>query len=559
MSRISSRNFLLATTLAGLSVAVPHIASAAACPKAPATVPDSPTPKIPKAGKPTPAPDMSGAWPALAAPPSRCPAVALVGAHATYNIGPGKAYTNLTDFPWLNLVAGDVVNIYYSPKPYATKVALRATGTAEKPVVINGVADAHGRLPIITGTNAMTAKDAIAQEFYVNSGGATIEPFGVIVLYRGHNDEYGYKPTHLTIQNLKVTGATPGKYFTNHLGKRTKFPEFTSGIYGVAAQYLTVQNNEIYNNGLGTFINNQNDVAGTSYFITLRGNYLHDNGTTGSYLEHNVYVQGVRSLYEGNYIGQLRAGAQGGSLKDRSSGAVVRYNYIVSAARAIDLVEPQDFSPDTDNDPLRDIAWVYGNVIVDDFNNPGLSSGDLIHWGGDSYVYERYHKGSMYFYNNTVIVKATQAQAYSMSVFDVATVDQTIVAANNIIAHAGTSEMDACYNSSTDGMTLGTLKLVETNWFAPYVSNGKCIVDTASGTLLKGVPKLTTDFHLPAGSKAIGKSVVYPTAGMEFPAPASAANLRVTGQYAPGPNPASPKPSFVARKTATDLGAYAYP
>jgi hypothetical protein len=555
-----SRKFLLAAALACLSFNLPEIARAGtACPTAPGTVPDSPAPKLPAPGKPTPAPSLSGDWPALAEPPTRCPAVPLVGLHATYNVGPGKHYTSLTDVPWLSLVAGDVVNIYYSPTPYATKIALRATGTAAKPVIINGVADAKGRLPVITGTNAVTTKDSIAQQFYVNSGGATIEPFGVVVLYRGHNDEYGYKPTHLTIQNLRITSATPGKYFTDHTGKRVKFPEFTSGIYGVAAQYLTVQNNEIYDNGLGTFINNQNDVAGTSYFITLRGNYLHDNGTTGSYLEHNVYVQGVRSLYEGNYIGQLRAGAQGGSLKDRSSGAVVRYNYIVSAARAIDLVEPQDFSPDIDGDPLRDYAWVYGNVIVDDFNNPGLSSGDLIHWGGDSYVYERYHKGSMYFYNNTVIVKATQPQAYSMSVFDVATIDQTIVVANNVIAHIGTSEMDACYNSSTDGITKGTLKFTNTNWLAHYVSTGKCTLDKTTGKFLAGNPKLTPDFHLPAGSQAIGKSVVLPTADLVFPVPAVAANLQVTGQYTPGPNPAAPTPGFVARTTATDLGAYAYP
>jgi hypothetical protein len=546
-----------AATFSGVAFVANGAAAATPCPEAPATVPNSAAPKVKPTGAPTPKPNLSGAWPTAAEVPVRCPAVPLVGVHATYNVGPGKAYTNLTDFPWLNLAAGDVVNIYYSPTPYRTKIALRATGTAAKPVIINGVADSQGRLPVINGTNAVPATDSINQEFYVNSGGSTIEPFGVIVLYRGHQDEYGYKVTHLTIQNLRITGATPGKHFTDHTGTVREYPEFTGGIYGVAAQYLTIQNNEIYGNGIGTFINDQNDVPGTSYFVTLRNNYYHDNGAPGSYLEHNVYVQGVRSLYEGNYIGQLVKDAQGGSLKDRSSGTVVRYNYILSALRAIDMVEPQGNS-DSDKDPLRNYGWVYGNVIVDDFSTPGGGSGDLIHWGGDSYDYPTYHNGPMYFYNNTVIVKATQAQAYSLSVFDMATDKQTIVAANNIVAHTGTSEQDACYNSSTDG-TKGVLKFTNTNWFARYVSNGKCKLDKSSGTFLAGNPKLTADFHLPAGSAAIGKSVVYPTPDMVFPAPASAANLQVKAQYSPGANPAAPRPQLEVRTTVTDLGAYSYP
>ena len=92
-------------------------ADTATCPAAPSSVPDSPAPTIPAPGKAIPAPDTSGPWPSLAGLPPRCPAVPLVGAHATYNIGPGKKYADLTSFPWLNLKAGDVVNIYYSPKP----------------------------------------------------------------------------------------------------------------------------------------------------------------------------------------------------------------------------------------------------------------------------------------------------------------------------------------------------------------------------------------------------------------------------------------------------------
>ncbi len=552
----SMPKILLTAALAGLSITLTN-AALAACPKAPASVPDSPTPKIPPAGAPTPAPSLTNSWPSPAALPARCPAVPLIGSHATYNVGPGKHYTDLADVPWLNLVAGDVVNIYYSPTPYATKIAIRAKGTVDKPVIINGVADAHGNLPTITGENAVTAKDAIKQKFFVNSGGATIEPFGVIDLYRGYADQYGYKPTYVTIQNLRITGAGRGNTFTDHSGKLQTFPSFASGIYAVSAQYLTIQYNEIFQNGLGVFVNNQNDTAGTSFFTTLRGNYIHDDGVVNDYLEHNVYVQGVRSLYEGNYIGQLIPGAPGGSLKDRSSGPVVRYNYIVSAARAIDLVDSENGSPDTNADPLYNYGWVYGNVIVDDFSNPGGGSGDLIHWGGDSYEFPQYHNGPLYFYNNTVIVKATQAQAYSLSVFDMATRRQSMVVSNNVIAHSGTSELDYCANSSTDGKRgIGTLKIVDANWIAKAVDSGKCKVDASRAVAVKGQPVLTPDFHLKANSPASGPGVAYMPG--KLPQPASVTGLRVKDQYTPGAGTAV-QPSFVARKTVTDLGAYSYP
>jgi hypothetical protein len=532
-------------------------AGAASCPAAPAVVPDSPAPTKPAGGAPVPAPSLSGAWPSLAGLPPRCPAVPLVGAHATYNIGPGQKYPDLTSFPWLSLKAGDVVNIYYAPTPYATKFALRAAGTAAKPVIINGVADAQGRLPTITGEDAATAKDAIKQGYFATSGGSIIETYGVIVMFRGADDAYGYKASHVTIQNLRVTGGGNGNSFTDHTGKTQPYANFAAGLYVVAAQFLTIQNDEIFGNGLGVFVNNQNDVAGSSFSTTVPGNYNHDNGVVNDYLEHNLYVQGVRSLYEGNYIGQLIAGAPGGSLKDRSSGPVVRYNTIVSSARAIDLVDSENGSTITNSDPLYNYGWVYGNLIIDDFSLPDTGSGDLIHWGGDSTNYDEYHNGPLYFYDNTIVVKATQAQAYSLALFDMPTAKQTIVLANNVIAHTGTSMLYPCANSLDDG-TVGTLSFTGTNWFAPYVNNGKCKLDKSGGSFLAGKPALTAGYRLPTGSPAIGRGLAYPS-GVTLPSPASVANLKVTQQYTLIPNANTVEPSFAARATVTDLGAFPYP
>ena len=534
-------------------------ADTATCPTTPSTVPDSPAPTIPPAGKAIPAPDTSGPWPSLAGLPPRCPAVPLIGAHATYNIGPGKKYVDLTSFPWLNLKAGDVVNIYYSPKPYATKFALRANGTAAKPVIINGVADSKGRLPTITGNKAVTATDAIKQKFFLSSGGQLIETYGVIIVFKGYNDAYEYKATNLTIQNLRITGGSVGNKFTDHAGKANAYDPFSAGIYVVKSQFLTLQNNEIFGNGLGVFVNDTDDLPRASFFTTVRGNYIHDNGVKGDDHEHNLYVQGTRTLYEGNYIGQLVATSVGSSLKDRSSGPVVRYNTIVSAARAVDLVESQtDASSPTRTDPLYNYGWVYGNLIIDDFSMPGGGSVDPIHWGGDQGVFDVYHNGPLYFYDNTVIVKATQAQAYHLGVFDISTDQQSMVLSNNIIAHIGTSQMNACVESTTDG-TKGTLKFLDTNWAAPFYPNSQCTLDKSKGAFLAGRPALTPDYRLPMGSPAIGKGSAFPPAGVTFPAPASAANLKVTEQYKLKPNALTVEPSYAARANVKDLGAFPYP
>ena len=51
--------------------------------------------------------------------------------------------------------------------------------------------------------------------------------------------------------------------------------------------------------------------------------------------------------------------------------------------------------------------------------------------------------------------------------------------ANDIIFHSGTSMLNPCTNSLADDTnpTVGTLKFIDTNWFAPYVNDKKCTID----------------------------------------------------------------------------------
>jgi hypothetical protein len=84
-------------------------------------------------------------------------AVLVPAAHAaTYDIGPGKAYTSLGAFAFEDLEPGDTVNIHYRAEPYREKIRVRAQGTPSMPVTIRGIAGPGGERPVLDGINATT-------------------------------------------------------------------------------------------------------------------------------------------------------------------------------------------------------------------------------------------------------------------------------------------------------------------------------------------------------------------------------------------------------------------
>lgn len=410
-------------------------------------------------------------------------------------MGPGKTYTELTTVPWLSLVAGDVVNIYFRSTPYATKVALRGHGTASAPIVINGVTDANCNPPEVTGKNAVSAADIVSQQWFQSNWG--IETAGTFVIFNG-----GYsQPISEFIQfkNLKITGAHPDNSFSNQAGSQSQYDSFSFGIYAVTIRDLLVENCEIANDAGGVFTNTKDDdPVEASYRVTIRNSWFHGNGVVNSYLEHNVYIQAVGALYEGNYIEQLRAGAQGSSLKDRSSNVVIRYNTIVASARAIDLVETQGGANTVETDPTYDTPWVYGNVIINDASLSNHAT-QPIHFGGDQGDYAHYKTGPMYFYNNTVITRISAAQEYRVSVFDLPTDQQTVQAQNNVLVSYG----DTNYLMLTEQ---GVLNFVGKNWITTgwQVGNGGGTVNTGSGTLVAGTdPMLNATTYVPASGSPL--------------------------------------------------------
>ena len=463
------------------------------------------------------APAKDAAWPPAPREPVSADGCSkpLTGSGTPYPVGPGQAISELTDVPWLSLRAGDVVNIHHRAEPYRTKIALRAQGTADAPVVIHGVTDAKCNRPVISGQNAVTARDAVAMGYFNKQ---YTEPYGLIFIYKSRDQAWGSRPKHIRIENLKLTGAHKDSRYTAQDGSIGQYLGGAAAVYAVVVEDLTIENCEITRNGNGVFVNSKSeDEASRNVFI--RHNRIWENGNTGSWFEHNLYVQTARSLYEGNYIGQLIPGAKGSSMKDRSSATVVRFNHIVAAARAIDLVEIEGGVRQILKDPLYPDAWVYSNLIVNDFKNPGLPSVKLIHWGGDND--ERYFRqGTLHFYNNTVLHSSTQAQAWYMALFDMPTSQQKVDARANVFVNQGTTQMRIGHEG-------GTIEFNGNNWIsrdwaeaAPtsvvkVAVKGKLLTQPAAGLGPDGRPRAGA-----AGTDLTDNAADLPPVGHQFAEPA---------------------------------------
>jgi hypothetical protein len=381
-------------------------------------------------GTVAPAMEDESVWPpAFKTLPASVCSERLIGAHNTYDVGTGKTYADLNAVPWLSLVAGDVVNVHYRAEPYKTKIALRAQGTAEQPVYINGVTDSACNRPVIDGSDAVWANDAKNIHFgayATNPFDVGIQGLGLITIYWTGSEMVDarnyYVPRYITVQNLKLTNARSNKKYYNSAGGYANYDTGAAAIYAVRVHHLTVENCEITENDNGVFTNTRGQsTADYSAYIFFRRNKIHLNGNSERSTEHNLYIQAKRTLYEGNFMGQARGGS---TIKDRSSGTVVRFNYLQGSARTLDLVdtEEEDFK-NVQTDPLYDHAWVYGNVIINDINLPltntsGTLAARPIHFGHDKNP-AKSRKGSLFFYGNTYINRTKNPGYYQASVFQV--------------------------------------------------------------------------------------------------------------------------------------------
>ena len=269
-----------------------------------------------------------------------------------------------------------------------------ASGTASNPITITGVPGPNGEPAVIDGENA-TQSPSIAYH-----ATPILYRFGVVQVGPSRGTRSGILPSYITIENLTIQNGYRDNSFTAYNGQQVHYDNFCAGLYVEGAKHLIIRNCILKDNGLGLFINSKNGSTGISEDIMVDGNSIYNNGVSGDYHEHNIYTEAIGITFQNNYIGDVRQGSGGCALKDRSAGTVIRYNWIGAGGHSIDLVETQGGEGAIDKDPSYKATYVYGNVI---FNAGPHAAAFIVHYGGDQWSYRTYRRGTLYFYDNTVV------------------------------------------------------------------------------------------------------------------------------------------------------------
>lgn len=408
------------------------------------------------------------------------------GSAAVYEVGPGKALTSLFAVPWKSLQPGDVVNIYPKPGGYKEKIQVSESGTAAQHIVIRGVPDpVTGSLPVLEANGAV-------EDPSTDWRSPVLSDFGMITV-SPRKSNYVYGTTHVSfvdIENLEIRNCiyTTDKSiaYTDQFGQVRGYDGFSCGIYIEWARDFTVRGCEIHHCGNGLFANSKNGSAQSSARLLIEKNYFHDNSlkatvdpVTGAtisngYHEHHIYTESVGVTIQFNKFGPLLPDAHGVAIKDRSSGEVIRYNEfdMTEESNVLALLDPQGGSGFIELQPDYRDSYVYGNLITIENYASGIS---LFWWGSyngaSSYAAE--HRGTLYFYNNTVVIHHSRATLFFLPSTDYvgnAAVQEVVDCRNNIfyVDPAGQTNVYDALCWFTGGATNGGGAInLGANWVSP--------------------------------------------------------------------------------------------
>ena len=399
----------------------------------------------------------------------------------TYEVGPGKALERIAEVPWEALEAGDTVKIHWRADGYREKFVICGIGTPEQPITVSGVPGPGGELPVLDGRDAVTREG-----LSFNNEGRSVIQIGPL---RGGEET----PAHIVVENLELRSSRKPYTFTNSAGEKETYTNNASCVRFNVGDNITLRNCVIRDSGNGTL------SSSSTSNITIEGCYYVDNGLDESddHSEgvHQTYTNAAGIIYQYNHFTPLRKGCLGSNLKDRSAGNIIRYNWIEGGTKQIDL-------PDSGriNDPTYRETFIYGNILIEP-EGDGLP--EMVTYGGDMGRPERYRKGTLYFYNNTVISHRTD----EWFLIKLKTADEKADVRNNIIYAAG-GPGELCAMSGWHGtMTMSH------NWLKPGYKDshfgdefeGEVIDD---GTSVTGdapgfVDFAAQDFHLVPGSACV--------------------------------------------------------
>ena len=329
-----------------------------------------------------------------------------------------------------NLQAGDTVRIFYRADPYKGKFSINAHGTYQAPVRVCGVKVPNGERPIVDGNGATTRP---TMSYGRNSASDTNQSRGVVMIVSRAEEDGVTQPEYIQIDGLKIQAGQPAYSYVDMSGNTQQYAGFGGCIWVERGHHITIADNEIQDCSQAIF---SRSMDGNSSVLTMdlriALNRFYNNGEALNNTIHTTYIQSVGVTYEFNYYGPMRPDAWGNAIKDRSVGAVVRYNRMESGAYAFDFVEAEDYSEYANSDPNYRTTFVYGNQII--------KEGPLaVHYGGDHAGSEpNYRKGTLYFWNNTVhMLQSTEGAAY---LFRMSTTEESGQVWNNVFVYDGATQ-----------------------------------------------------------------------------------------------------------------------
>lgn len=372
------------------------------------------------AGAPVPsdaAAELDGALPSIdGAPPAPGTWACEPGTGTDYLVAEGSSFT-LDTVPWTTLAPGDTVRIAWRPEPYRRRILLSTKGTEAAPIKLCGVPGPAGQRPVLEGIGSMP----------VASGGWLKDShswLGIVVLFSSTaTGEFPpNRPAWIVIEGLELRNAHP-----DH-----GFPEGAAGVrINTGGDDVLVRSNVIHGNANGIFSSSDGPGEQLSERLRVIGNEIYGNGGAVTNRSHQVYTQGTETLFERNYIHDPRPGSNAVTIKDRSPGTIVRYNWLDGSTVILDLVEPQEHHAAVRDHPAYDTASVVGNVII---------ARDLwraIHFGHDTSPIERARRGPLQIWHNQVEFRAVSKPYFGMTFLDLDHPQGVAYANNNATSLAG--------------------------------------------------------------------------------------------------------------------------
>jgi hypothetical protein len=292
-------------------------------------------------------------------------------------VGPDQDYASPCAINWSAVQGGTMVRIHWREAPYPCKIAVTTGAYESHPLVITGVPNEEGALPVLTGEDAVTSEDTelLGQNnWLVKLGG----------------DDASSPAAWVWLQSLALTGARSDHAFTDNAGNAGTFADSAAAVRIGHASDVHLVGLEIADSNTGL------EIEADARDVVVSGCWLHDNGNTAFPTTANAISEGIDITYEYTRFEPLVEGAAGAALLDRSAGLVVRHNWIEGENQLLALRASDD--PDVTAAPGYRETMVYGNVLLVPQDS---SSNDVVQFDIDTSASAR--PGTLFFYHNTVV------------------------------------------------------------------------------------------------------------------------------------------------------------